>query len=172
MCIFFMCFLHIFLIWNLQNLTHFLILVLTQLWVTKTIFKKSFMPYVVRKWDKLRTEIRKSPYLLCSCSLEPQTTSHYLLCCHNFSSARSTLMNGLNPMDPSISQLNETALANVLLNGESKRSTSPNSRDLLPPPPPDRVIIMCLNIKWVEIDDIDTLFDPCYLYCHRRSNFL
>ena len=171
MCIFFMCFLHIFLIWNLQNLTHFLILVLTQLWVTKTIFKKSFMPYVVREWDKLRTEIRKSPYLLCSCSLEPQTTSHYLLCCHNFSSARSTLMNGLNPMDPSISQLNETALANVLLNGESKRSTSPNSRDLLPPPP-DRVIIMCLNIKWVEIDDIDTLFDPCYLYCHRRSNFL
>ena len=34
-------------------------------------------------------------------------------------------MNGLNLIDPSNSQLNETALANV--NDESKKSTSPNS---------------------------------------------
>ena len=52
---------------------------------------------------------------LCSCSLEPETTSHYLLCRHNFSSARSALMNDLNLIDPSISQLNATALANILL---------------------------------------------------------
>ena len=38
---------------------------------------------------------------LCSCSLEPETTSHYLLCCHNFSSARLDYMNALNPIDPS-----------------------------------------------------------------------
>ena len=43
---------------------------------------------------------------LCSCSLEPETTSRYLLCCHNFSSARLALMNDLNLIDPTISQLN------------------------------------------------------------------
>ena len=48
---------------------------------------------------------------LCSCSLEPEITSHYLLCCHNFSFARLALINNLNPIDPIISQLNETALA-------------------------------------------------------------
>ena len=52
---------------------------------------------------------------LCSCSLEPEATSHYFLCCLNFSSARLALMNDLNLIDPSISQFNETALANILL---------------------------------------------------------
>ena len=107
----------------------------------------SFIPYVVREWNKLSTEtcnstsyqqFRKSflsfikptcsslfsihhpttAKLLvtlrldfthlrehefrhnfhdtlnswCSCSLEPETTSCYLLCCHNFPSARSAVM--------------------------------------------------------------------------------
>ena len=67
---------------------------------------------------------------LCSCSLEPKTTSHYLLCCHNLSSARLALMSNLNLIDPTISQLNETALANILLYGDSKKSTSKNSKNL------------------------------------------
>ena len=67
---------------------------------------------------------------LCSCSLEPETTSHYLLYCHNFSSARLALMNDLNLMDPNISHLNETALTNILLYGYSKKSTSENSKIL------------------------------------------
>ena len=65
---------------------------------------------------------------LCSCSLEPETTLHYLLCSHNFSSARLTLMNDLNLIDPTISQLNETALANILLYGDSRKSKSENSK--------------------------------------------
>ena len=59
-----------------------------------------------------------------SCSLEPKTTSHYLLYCHNFSSAHLALMNDLNLIDSTISQLNETALANILLYGDSKKSKS------------------------------------------------
>ena len=39
-------------------------------------------------------------------------------------------MNDLNPIDATISQLNETALANVLLCGDSKKSTSENSKIL------------------------------------------
>ena len=67
---------------------------------------------------------------LCSCSLEPETTSHYLLYCRNFSSARLALMNDLNLIDSTIFQLNETALANILLYCDSKKSTSENSKIL------------------------------------------
>ena len=148
-------------------------------------FENSFIPYVVREWNRLSTEIRYStscqefrksllsfikptcsplfsihhPVVvkllvrlklgfshlrkhkfrhnfhdtlnpLCCCSLEPDTPSHYLLCCHNFSSARLALMNDLNLIDPTISQLNETALANILLYCDSKKSTSENSKIL------------------------------------------
>ena len=146
-------------------------------------FTNSFIPYVVREWNKRSTEILNSTSYqqfrksllsfikptcsslfsihhpvgvkllvrlrlgfshlrehkfrhnfhdtlnpLCSCSLEPETTSHYHLCCHNFSSSRFALMNDLNLIDPIISQLNETALANILLYGDSKKSTPENSK--------------------------------------------
>ena len=39
-------------------------------------------------------------------------------------------MNDLNLIDPSISQLNETALANILLYGDSKKSIAQNSKIL------------------------------------------
>ena len=68
--------------------------------------------------------------LLCSCSLKLGTTSHYLLCCDNFSSTRLALMNDLNLIDPTVSELNETALANILLYGDSRKSTSKNSKIL------------------------------------------
>ena len=58
---------------------------------------------------------------------EPETTSHYFLCCHNFSCARLALMNDLNLIDRTIYQLNEIALTNVLLYDDSKKSTSENS---------------------------------------------
>ena len=58
------------------------------------------------------------------------TTFHYLLCCHNFSVARLAHMNGLNLIDPTLSQSSETALANILLYGDSKKSTSENGKIL------------------------------------------
>ena len=148
-------------------------------------FKNSFIPYVVRKWNRLSTEVRNSTYCqefrksllffikhtcsslfsichpvgvkllvrlrlgfshlcehkfrhnfhdtlnpFCCCNLEPETTSHYLLCCHNFSSARLALMNDLNLIHPTISQLNVTAFANILLYDDSKKSTSENGNIL------------------------------------------
>ena len=148
-------------------------------------FKNSFIPYVVRGWNKLSTEIRNSTSYqqfrksflsfieptcsslfsihhpvgvkllvrlrlgfshlrehkfrhnlhdtlnpLCHCSLEPETISHYLLHCHNFSSSRLALMNDLNLIDPTISQLNETPFTNILLYDDSKKSTSENSKTL------------------------------------------
>ena len=148
-------------------------------------FKNSFIPYVVREWNKLSTDIRNSTSYqqfrksllsfikptcsslfsihhpvgvkllvrsrlgfshlhehkfrhnfhdtlnpLCSCSLELEIISHYLLCCHKFSSSRLALVNDLNLIDSTISQLNETAFANILLYGDSKKSTSENSKIL------------------------------------------
>ena len=52
------------------------------------------------------------------------------MCDHNFPAARLALMNDLNPIDPTISQLNETALVNILLYGDLKKSTSQNSQIL------------------------------------------
>ena len=56
-----------------------------------------------------------------------QTTSHYILRCYNISSARSVLINDLVLTDPSKSKFNETALANVILYSDSKKTTSQNS---------------------------------------------
>ena len=39
-------------------------------------------------------------------------------------------MNDFNLIDPTISQLNETALTNILLYGDSKKSTSENRKIL------------------------------------------
>ena len=125
----------------------------------KQYFNNSFIPYFVRKKNKLSIEILNSTSYqqsrksflsfikptcstlfpihhpvgvtllirlrhkfnfhdtlnpLCSCSLKPETTSHYILRCYNFSSARSALMNDLDLINPSVYQLNETALANIL----------------------------------------------------------
>ena len=84
-------------------------------------------------------------------SLEPETTSHYLLCCYNFSSARSAVMNNLYLIDRSISQLNETALANTLQYGDSKESISQNSK------------ILQSTIKYVFVTK---QFDECFSKGH------
>ena len=67
---------------------------------------------------------------LCSCSLESETTSHYFLYCHNFSSVCSTLTNGFDLLDPTNCQLNQTALANIIIYGDSKKGTSQNIKVL------------------------------------------
>ena len=59
--------------------------------------------------QKLRKIFHDTLNPLCSCSLEPETTSHYLFCYNNFSSTGSALMNDLNLIDCSVSQLHETA---------------------------------------------------------------
>ena len=79
---------------------------------------------------KFRQNFHDTLNPLCSCSLKLETTSHCLLCSHNFSSGRLALMNDLNLIDPSISQLNGTALANIILYGDSKKITSENSKIL------------------------------------------
>ena len=47
---------------------------------------------------KFRHNFHETMNPLCSCILEPETTSHYLLCYHSFSFACLTLMNDLYQM--------------------------------------------------------------------------
>ena len=65
--------------------------------------------------QKFRHNFHDTLNPLCSCSLELETTSNYLLCCHNLSTTCLASMNDLHLIDPSICQLNETVLANIFL---------------------------------------------------------
>ena len=79
---------------------------------------------------KFRHNFHNTLNPLCSSSLEPETASHYLLHCHNFSFSCLSLMKVQLLMDSSISQLSETGHANILLYGDSKISISKNSQIL------------------------------------------
>ena len=54
---------------------------------------------------------------LCSCSLETESTSHFLLRCSLFSGCRKTLLDNIIDIVGSISNLNETDLIDLLLYG-------------------------------------------------------
>ena len=56
---------------------------------------------------------------LCSCSLEVESTEHFLLHCHNFQLQRQSLLNNLNNIDNTIINLNDSDLTKLLLYGNS-----------------------------------------------------
>ena len=67
---------------------------------------------------------------LCSCSLAVESTTHFLLHCHHFSNFRSTLLNSINEVSGSItnlSDLSDCALVKVLLFGDQNYTQVENS---------------------------------------------
>ena len=69
---------------------------------------------------------------LCSCSLEPESVTHYLLHCLFYSEQRKTLLDNLHNIDESISNLSEANLVKLLLYGNSKLySTALNSQIII-----------------------------------------
>ena len=56
---------------------------------------------------------------LCSCSLETEDTSHYLLHCHHFSKHRAHLMNSVKSVCDSFESMSDVK-KNVLLYGDSR----------------------------------------------------
>ena len=67
---------------------------------------------------------------MCSCSLEPETTTHFLLHCPNFTNLRLTLMSNLNDIDPTISSLDDANLVNLLLFGKDSFNNKKNKKVL------------------------------------------
>ena len=57
---------------------------------------------------------------LCSCSLETENTSHYLLHCHHFSQNRINLMNSVNSVFENFDILSDNIKTNVLLYGDPR----------------------------------------------------
>ena len=63
---------------------------------------------------------------LCSCSLEIEDTSHYLLHCLNFSIHRIDLMNSVNSIIPNFESMNDNVKKDILLFGDSRFDENKN----------------------------------------------
>ena len=63
---------------------------------------------------------------LCSCSLEIENTSHYLLHCHHFSNRRIDLMNSVNSIIPNFESMNDNMKKDILLYGDSRFDENKN----------------------------------------------
>ena len=57
---------------------------------------------------------------LCSCSLETENTSHYLLHCHHFSQNRINLMNSVNSIFENFDVRSDNIKTDVLLYGDPR----------------------------------------------------
>ena len=68
---------------------------------------------------KFRHNFQDTINPLCSCSLEPESITHYLLHCLFYNGQRKTLLDSLCDIDESISKLSETNLITLLLYGNS-----------------------------------------------------
>ena len=68
---------------------------------------------------KFRHNFQDTINPLCSCSLEPESTTHYLLHCLFYNVQRKTLFDSLHDIDESIFNLSEANLVALLLYGNS-----------------------------------------------------
>ena len=66
----------------------------------------------------------------CTCSLEPESTSHFLLHCHHYNTIQSILFEDLNSVDMNLLKFSDNELTLILLYGSTKYSLM-NNRVLL-----------------------------------------
>ena len=62
----------------------------------------------------------------CTCSLEPESTSHFLLHCHHYNAIQSILLEDLNSVDKNLFKLSNNELTLTLLYGGTKYSLMNN----------------------------------------------
>ena len=63
---------------------------------------------------------------LCSCSLEIEDTSHYLLHCYHFSQYRIDLMNSVKLILENLESLGDNVKKDILLYGDSRLDRNKN----------------------------------------------
>ena len=63
---------------------------------------------------------------LCRCSLEPESNSHFFLCCHHYTVSHTDLMNGLKKIYENIVILSENSLVKLRLFVDPKYYLSDN----------------------------------------------
>ena len=79
---------------------------------------------------KFRHNFQDTLNPMCSCTLETETTAHFLLRCRNYDNLRLTLMSELNYIDSSILLLNDTDLVTLLLYGTNRYNANINEKIL------------------------------------------
>ena len=67
---------------------------------------------------------------LCTCSLEPESNSHFFLLCYNYFTLHAELMNDLKIIDEHTLKLSENSLVQLLLFGDPKYSHIDNCQIL------------------------------------------
>ena len=65
---------------------------------------------------------------MCSCSKEPETTFHYLLCCDLYSIYRLELLNNICALNGSLKNSSEEKLLKILLYGAEEFTSQTNSK--------------------------------------------
>ena len=68
---------------------------------------------------------------LCSCGLENEDTTHYLLHCHSFSRYRIDLMNSVNSVHDNFESLSDSSKRDILLYGDSRLDINKNKYILM-----------------------------------------
>ena len=74
----------------------------------------------------------------CTCSLEPESTSHFFLHCHHYNAIQSILFEDLNSVDKNLFKLSDNELTLILLYGSTKHSLMNNH------------ILLNSSIKYIE----------------------
>ena len=67
---------------------------------------------------------------ICSCGLDIESTSHFLLHCPTFNDERYTLLSTLNNIDPTLLELTKSSLLQTLLYGNTLFDKEKNTRIL------------------------------------------
>ena len=80
---------------------------------------------------KFRHNFRDTLNPLCSCSLEPETSNHFLLHCPHYDTHRQTLFDYIYTIDESISNLSDDNLVSLLLYGNSKLYCNDQNTNIL-----------------------------------------
>ena len=80
---------------------------------------------------KFRHNFADTSNLLCSCSLEIESTAHFFLRCRYYNNIRITLMNELNDIDNSITSRQPNELLRIILYGDCKFKDDVNKRILI-----------------------------------------
>ena len=94
---------------------------------------------------KFRHNFRDFLNSLCECKSEPETTSHFLLCCHLFQVERTVLLNDIKEIDERIISDNTSILDQILLYGNDNDNHDTNKKILL------STIKFCIESKKFEM---------------------
>ena len=80
---------------------------------------------------KFRHNFRDTLNPLCTCNLEPETNSHFLLHCPHYATQRQTLFNFIYSIDESIANLSDDNLVSLLLYGNTKLYNNEQNTNIL-----------------------------------------